>query len=83
MKLTTEEKKELAQLSGYFKKLEITTNHLGIEMDEYIGEYRDNGYAQLASEESAPKITQRKDVFKKASGKGVDKAEKAKVKSVK
>ena len=36
MELTTDEKKELSQLSGYFKKLEITSNHDGVELDDYI-----------------------------------------------
>ena len=80
MELKLEEKKELSQLSGYFKKLEITANHLGIDLDDYISEYRDNGYATLIVNETAPKTSQRKDAFKKASGKGVGKVKTSGVK---
>lgn len=80
MELTIEEKKELSQLSGYFKKLEITSNHLGIDLDDYISEYRDNGYAQLTPDVAHSKTSQRKDAFKKASAKGIEKVKTAKVK---
>lgn len=80
MELTLEEKKELSQLSGYFKKLEISANHLGIDLDDYISEYRDNGYAQLTVKETGAKTSQRKDAFKKASEKGADKVKASKVK---
>ena len=80
MELTLEEKKELAQLSGYFKKIEITASHLGIDMDEYIAAYRDNGYAEFSVNEKNPKTTQRKDAFKKASNKGAEKVKTSGVK---
>jgi hypothetical protein len=73
MEITLEEKKELSQLSGYFKKLEITANHLGIDLDDYIAEYRDNGYARDIKKEKSTKTSQRKETFQKASGKKTEK----------
>ncbi len=80
MELTIEEKKELSQLSGYFKKIEVSANHLGIDLDDYIAEYRDNGYAQLVVKDADAKIPDRKDAFQKASVKGVDKLKTTKIK---
>jgi hypothetical protein len=69
MQLTLEEKKELSQLSGYFKKLEIAANHAGIDLDDYISEFRDNGYADLAIKEANVSASQRKEAFQKSSRK--------------
>lgn len=81
MELTLEEKKELSQLSGFFKKIEITANHVGIDLDDYISEYRDNGYAQyFEDKEAGLKPSQRKEAFQKASVKKIDKAKASAVK---
>jgi hypothetical protein len=78
MSLNLEEKKELSQLSGYFKKLEITTNHLGMELDDLISEYRDNGYAHDTENEKSDQSSKRKETFQKAAKKPSEKIKTAK-----
>jgi len=79
MKLSVEEKKELAQLAGYFKKLEITSQHLGMDLDDLISEYRDDGFAQYPEPEPE-KSNRRKETFQKAGKKEPEKAKASKVK---
>ena len=50
MSLTKEQKKDLQQLSHYFEKVEKLAAKNNIDLDVYISEYWDNGYAVYATE---------------------------------
>jgi hypothetical protein len=50
MSLTREQKKDLDQLSQYFKKVEKLAEKNNVDLDVYISEYWDNGYAVYATE---------------------------------
>jgi hypothetical protein len=50
MSLTKEQKKDLDQLSQYFKKVEKLAEKNNVDLDVYISEYWDNGYAVYATE---------------------------------
>jgi hypothetical protein len=50
MTLTKEQKKDLAQLSTYFDKVEKLAAKNKLDLDVYISEYWDNGYAVYATE---------------------------------
>jgi len=51
MSLTKEQKKDLAQLSTYFEKVEKLAAKNKLDLDVYISEYKDNGYAVYATEQ--------------------------------
>jgi hypothetical protein len=50
MSLTKEQKKDLQQLSHYFEKVEKLAAKNNVDLDVYISEYWDNGYAVYATE---------------------------------
>jgi hypothetical protein len=50
MSLTREQKKDLQQLSQYFEKVEKLAAKNNVDLDVYISEYWDNGYAVYATE---------------------------------
>lgn len=68
MSLTKEQKQELEKLSTYFEKIEKLAAKNGIDLDVYMSEYKDDGYAVYATEnvEIKEKTDTRKKVFEKA-----------------
>ncbi len=65
MSLTKEQKQDLDQLSTYFRKLEKLALKKGIDLDVFISEYRDDGYAVYATENIKEKADSRKKIFEK------------------
>jgi hypothetical protein len=61
MSLTKEQKKDLSQLSRYFEKVEKLAAKNNLDLDVYISEYWDNGYAVYATE----KVSLKDDMIKK------------------
>ena len=51
MSLTKEQKKDLDELSRYFKKVEKLAEKNNLDLDVFISEYKDNGYAIYATEQ--------------------------------
>jgi hypothetical protein len=94
MSLTKEQKKDLQQLSTYFDKVEKLAAKNNVDLDVYISEYWDNGYAVYATErvelkedllkqdveriEQETTARKRKKVFEKH---GKEKTEKVKVRT--
>jgi len=74
--LTSLQKDELARLSQYFEKLEKLAVRNNIDLDVFISEYKDDGYAFYATEqiELQRKAARRKKVMEKSSK---DKSEKS------
>lgn len=68
MSLTKEQKQELEKLSTYFDKIEKIAAKNGIDLDVFMSEYKDDGYAVYATEniEIREKAEKRKKVFEKA-----------------
>ena len=68
MSLTNEQRQELEKLSMYFEKIEELAVKSGIDLDVFISEYKDDGYADHATEkiEIKEKADSRKKVFEKA-----------------
>ena len=68
MSLTKEQKQELEKLSTYFEKIEKLAAKNGIDLDVYMSEYKDDGYAVYATEniEIKEKADTRKKVFEKS-----------------
>jgi len=68
MNLTKEQKEDLEKLSTYFEKIEKLAAKNGIDLDVFISEYKDDGYAVYATEkiEISEKAGSRKKVFEKA-----------------
>jgi len=68
MSLTREQKKELEQLGQYFKKIEKLAAQIDIDLDVYMSEYKEEGYAFYATEKVTvgEKANNRKKVFEKA-----------------
>jgi len=68
MSLTREQKKDLDQLSHYFKRIEKIATEKNIDLDVYMSEYREEGYAFYATEKVSlgEKANSRKKVFEKA-----------------
>ncbi len=66
MSLTKEQKQDLEQLSTYFRKLEKLALKKGIDLDVFISEYKDDGYAVYATESIKEKADNRKKIFEKA-----------------
>ena len=62
MSLTKEQKKDLDQLSQYFKKVERLAAKNNLDLDVYISEYKDNGYAVYATEQVSLKDDLKRDV---------------------
>ena len=65
MSLTKEQKQDLDQLSTYFRKLEKLALKRGIDLDVFISEYKDDGYAVYATENIKVKADSRKKIFEK------------------
>jgi hypothetical protein len=65
MSLTKEQKQDLEQLSTYFRKLEKLALKKGIDLDVFISEYKDDGYAVYATENIKEKADSRKKIFEK------------------
>ena len=65
MSLTKEQKQDLDQLSTYFRKLEKLAMKSGIDLDVFISEYKDDGYAVYATENIKEKAASRKNIFEK------------------
>ena len=61
MSLTKEQKKDLSQLSRYFEKVEKLAAKNNLDLDVFISEYKDNGYAVYATE----KVSLKDDMIKK------------------
>ncbi|MCX6290927.1 MAG: hypothetical protein NT126_04110 [Bacteroidetes bacterium] len=68
MSLTKEQKQDLGKLSTYFEKIEQLAAKNGIDLDVFMSEYKDDGYAVYATEniEIKDKTDKRKKVFEKA-----------------
>ncbi len=66
MSLTKEQKQDLEKLSDYFEKIEKLATKNGIDLDVFISEYKDDGYAVYATENVKEKADSRKKVFEKA-----------------
>jgi hypothetical protein len=67
MSLTEQQKQELSKLSLYFEKLEKLAAKNNIDLDVFISEYKDDGYAFYQTEkiEMQKKADKRKKVFEK------------------
>ncbi|CAN5697133.1 hypothetical protein BH11BAC1_BH11BAC1_04230 [soil metagenome] len=67
MSLTDQQKAELSTLSVYFEKLEKLAAKNNIDLDVFISEYKDDGYAFYRTEkiEMQKKAEKRKKVFEK------------------
>ena len=68
MSLSNEQKKDLSKLGEYFRQIEKIAIENNIDLDVFMSQYTDNGFAVYATEkvsigESAEK---RKNVFQKA-----------------
>ncbi len=79
MSLSKEQKKQLDELGRYLKKIEELTIEDNIDLDVFMSEYKDSGYAVYATEKvSIPeKAQKRKAVFEKS---GKSKGQVSKVK---
>jgi len=68
MSLTKEQKQDLDKLSDYFDKIEKLAAKNGIDLDVFMSEYKDDGYAVYATEkiELIEKSDKRKKIFEKA-----------------
>ena len=68
MSLTKEQKQDLEKLGTYFEKIEKLAAKNGIDLDVFMSEYKDDGYAVYATEnvEIKENTDTRKKVFEKA-----------------
>lgn len=68
MSLSKEQQQDLEKLSVYFEKIEKLAAQNAIDLDVFISEYKDDGYAVYATEnvEIKEKTETRKKVFEKA-----------------
>jgi len=68
MSLTAQQKEELSKLSLYFEKLEKLAAKNNIDLDVFISEYKDDGYAIYQTEkiEMQKKAEKRKRIFEKS-----------------
>ncbi len=68
MSLSKEQQQDLEKLSTYFEKIEKLATKNGIDLDVFISEYKDDGYAVYATEnvEIKAQAETRKRVFEKA-----------------
>ena len=66
MSLTKKQREDLSQLSNYFKSLEKKAIANNIDLDVFMTEYKDNGYAIYATEQVSMSQTaeERKEIFK-------------------
>ena len=75
MSLSNEQKKDLSKLGEYFRQIEKIAIENNIDLDVFMSQYTDNGFAVYATEKVSLylKASKRKKVFEKA---GKEKAEK-------
>jgi hypothetical protein len=68
MKLSKEKTTELKKISDYFSKIEKAASKLGIDMDDFMNEYKNNNQAAYHSYKVKllTKAEQRAATFKKA-----------------
>lgn len=68
MSLSKEQRKELDELGRYLKKIEELTVENNIDLDVFMSEYKDTGFAVYATEKVAvnEKAQKRKRVFEKS-----------------
>lgn len=68
MSLSKEQKKDLNQLGEYFRKLEKIAIENNIDLDVFMSEYKDDGFAVYATEKVSlnANAEKRKNVFQKA-----------------
>ncbi len=68
MSLSKEQKKELDELGRYLKKIEELTVENNIDLDVFMSEYNDEGYAFYATEKVSvsEKAHNRKKIFEKS-----------------
>ncbi|MEO0311534.1 MAG: hypothetical protein RIQ89_1191 [Bacteroidota bacterium] len=71
MSLTSQQQQELKQLSQYLRDLEKNVVENGIDLDVYMAEYHEGGYADYRTETITfnDKAAKRKKVFEKANKK--------------
>ena len=82
MDLTKEQKENLKQLGRYFEKLEKDAIQNNIDLDVFMSEYKDNGYAIYMTEQVdlEKKASERKKVFQKSTKDKTEKTHSAKSK---
>lgn len=68
MSLSKEQKKDLNQLGEYFRKLEKIAIENNIDLDVFMSEYKDDGFAVYATEKVSlnANAEKRKNVFQKS-----------------
>jgi len=68
MSLSKEQKKDLNQLGEYFRKLEKIAIENNIDLDVFMSDYKDDGFAVYATEKVSLNVNaeKRKNVFQKA-----------------
>ncbi|MBP9123878.1 MAG: hypothetical protein KBF60_12090 [Ignavibacteriaceae bacterium] len=67
MSLSNEQKKDLNQLGEYFRQIEKIAIENNIDLDVFMSQYTDNGFAVYATEKVSlsEKAEKRKTVFQK------------------
>jgi hypothetical protein len=67
MSLSKDQRKDLGRLSEYFKKIEKIAVENNIDLDVFMSEYKDDGFAFYATEKIGinPDAGQRKKIFEK------------------
>jgi hypothetical protein len=67
MTLSKEQRRDLNQLSEYFKKIEKIAVENSIDLDVFMSEYHKDGFAIYATEKIGPNLNanKRKTVFEK------------------
>jgi hypothetical protein len=68
MSLTKEQKRDLNQLSEYYRKIEKLAVANNIDLDVFMTEYREDGFSVYSTEKISVKSNaeERKNVFEKA-----------------
>lgn len=68
MSLSREQKRDLHQLSEYFRKIEKLAVANNIDLDVYMTEYRDDGFTVYSTEKIGVNTNseKRKDIFEKS-----------------
>ena len=68
MSLSKEQKKDLSQLGEYFRQIEKIAIENNIDLDVFISQYTDDGFAVYATEKVTigESTEKRKNVFQKA-----------------
>lgn len=76
MSLSKEHQKDLENLKEYFEKIERMAEENNIDLDVFMSQYHDDGYAVYATEKVSiyEKANKRKKVFEKAGKEKSDKS---------